>query len=244
MRGEPAQVIIDDVTGLPIPADSEIVLVGWMLPDKLLPEGPFGEWTGYYASKQRAEPVFRVDRIYYRNDPIILGSPPQRPPSDHAYCSNLIRSALLENELARVGVPDVRGVWAAEAGLHPFFVVSIKQRYAGHARQAGFLASQMRKGAAYLGRYVIVVDEDIDPTDINDVIWAICFRADPEKDIDIIRRAWSSPLDPLIRKPAEAYFNSRAIIDATKPFEWINEFPPAISFSPEITERVQRKWQL
>ena len=127
------------------------------------------------------------------------------------------------------------------AGYQQLTIVSIKQRYSGHAKQAAFLASQNRP-AAYHGRYVIVVDEDIDPSDIEQVLWALCTRSDPEKDIDIIRRAWSTPLDTMIRKPTNAYFNSRAVIDACKPYEWINEFPEEIKLSPELTERVKKKW--
>jgi UbiD family decarboxylase len=145
---------------------------------------------------------------------------------------------LLENELAKANVPDVRGVWMSEVGYQQFVIVSIKQRYAGHAKQAGLLVSQMGR-AAHMNRYTIVVDEDIDPTDMQEVLWALCTRSDPERDIDIVRRTRSSPLDPLIRKPAEAFFNSRAIIDACKPYEWIEEFPQVVKYSPELMAKVK-----
>src|SRR5207244_2434224 len=76
IRGEPYAVITEAVTGLPMPAAAEIVLAGFLHHDKTLPEGPFGEWTGYYASGERAEPVLDVEAIYHRNDPVILGVPP------------------------------------------------------------------------------------------------------------------------------------------------------------------------
>ncbi len=88
-----------------------------------------------------------------------------------------------------------------------------------------------------------MADEDIDPTNIQEVLWAVCTRSDPEKDIDIIRRAWSTSLDPTIRKPAEAFFNSRAIIDACKPYEWKDKYPQEISTSPELTAIVKEKWK-
>ena len=88
----------------------------------------------------------------------------------------------------------------------------------------------------------MVVDEDIDPTNIEDVMWALSTRSDPEKDIDIVRRAWSTPLDTMIRKPTNAYFSSRAIIDACKPYEWIDEFPASISTSDEWKARVRDRW--
>lgn len=241
IQEEPVRVIIEELTGLPVPADSEIVIAGWCPPDKTRIEGPFGEWTGYYAAGARPAPVIEVERIYHRRDPIMLGCPPNRPPGDDSYYSVLVGSARIYNDLIKGGVPDVRGVWMGMATHHTFIIVSIKQRYAGHARQAGILASQSSIGA-YMGRYVVVVDEDIDPSNMDDVLWAMCFRSDPEKDIDVVRKAWSTPLDPVIRKPANGFFNSRAIIDACKPFEWIDEFPPVVQYDPEFKKRIKERW--
>ncbi len=242
IRGEPVEVVEEEITGLPIPADSEIVIAGYCPPGKTRMEGPFGEFTGYYAGEQKEEPIIEVERVYYRNDPIILGSPPGRPPSDFSYNQNLWYSALLQRRLENIGLPDVKAVWFNEAVGAFLLTVSIKQRYAGHAKQAGLLASQLAGVGVTIVRYVIVVDEDIDVTDIRDVLWALCTRSDPDKDIDIIRGLPSTRLDPMTRKPATAFFASRAIIDACKPYEWINEFPEVIDFSPEIVGRVQEKW--
>ncbi len=241
VNGKPIKIIKEEITGLPIPADSEIVIAGFCPPGKTRMEGPFGEWTGYYASKEREAPILEVERVYHRNDPILLGHPPHRPPNEGTLFNTSKAAALLHNALERSSVPDVRGVWVSEVGVQQLIVVSIKQRYPGHARQAGFLASQNRP-AAYHGRYVIVVDEDIDPNDIQQVLWALCTRSDPATDIDIIRRAWSTPLDTMIRKPADGCFNSRAIIDACKPYEWIDEFPKEVTISPELTEKMRNKW--
>lgn len=241
VRGEPYRVIKEEITGLPIPADSEIVAVGWCPAGKARVEGPFGEWTGYYASKEREAPVVEIERIYFRNNPILLGAPPSRPPQETTLYTLVKNSALLWNALIKSGVPDVQGVWLSDVGQQQLVIVSVKQRYNGHARQAALLASQNRP-AAYHGRYVIVVDDDIDPSDIQQVLWALLTRSDPEKDIDIFRRAWSTPLDTTIRRPTDAYFNSRAIIDACKPFEWINEFPEDIKLSPDLAETVKSKW--
>ena len=108
-------------------------------------------------------------------------------------------------------------------------VISIRQRYPGHARQAALIASQCQ-GAAYLGRYVVVVDDDIDAYDINDVLWAMCSRADPVDSAEILRRCWSGPLDPIIPRERKG-FSSRMIIDACRPFEWRDKFPPAAEIS-------------
>ncbi len=240
--GAPVQVIKEEVTGLPIPVNADIVIAGFSPVGKTKIEGPFGEWTGYYASKDRPAPIVEVERIYHRNNPVIVGSPPGRAPSDSSYFRGIWVSAMTHNELVEAGVPDVRGVWMGEAPQQQFIVVSIKQRYAGHAKQAAVLASQMRRGA-YMGRYTVVVDEDIDPTNLQEVLWAMCTRSDPEKSIDIMRRCWSTPLDPTIRKPTNAFYNSRAIIDACKPFEWKDEFPQEIRISPELVARVSEKFK-
>lgn len=242
IRGQPVPVIEEEITQLPFPAHSEIVLAGWCPPDEMRLEGPFGEWTGYYASKAAPAPIVNVERIYYRNDPIMLGLGHGIPPCDGSYWQSVMQSARVYSDLEKMGVPDVQTVWRSEIGGRLLFVVSIKQRYAGHAKHAAMAIAQGSRVSAYMGRYVIVVDEDIDPTNIEEVIWALTTRTDPVNDIDIVRRAWSTPLDPMIRKPSNAFFNSRAIIDACKPYEWIDEFPAAIAMREEVVERVKAKW--
>src|SRR5581483_7760518 len=112
VRGEPVDVIIDKYTGLPIPARSELVLVGEIRDDDIRPEGPFGEVFGYYASGVNQRPTVTVKAVYYRNNPIILGNPPGRPQAEHA--SEGIRLATGESALDRVRktVPGVRDVYS------------------------------------------------------------------------------------------------------------------------------------
>jgi len=111
--------------------------------------------------------------------------------------------------------------------------------YPGHAKQAAMLAANCQSGA-YAGRWVIVVDEDIDPSNIHDVIWAMSTRCDPAKDIDYIHGLWSTPLDPLLREPP--YENNRAIVNACRPWAWKDQFPRVAEASPALREHVMRKW--
>ncbi|HZW58602.1 MAG TPA: UbiD family decarboxylase [Nitrososphaerales archaeon] len=239
---KPIEVFQGKLTGLPIPASSEIAAEGFIYPGDLLEEGPFGEFTGYYAGDRAPRPAIRLKALYHRNNPIILGSLTGKPPFDHSYWRTVLESAAIKDRLRKAGIPDVVKVWRHEAGACQFWtVVSIKQRYLGQAKQAGFVAAQCQEGAS-MGRYVIVVDEDVDPTDLQEVIWALSTRSDPATSIDIIHRAPSNPLDPLIRKPAKSYSSSRAIIDACRPFEWINEFPKSVIVSKDLHERVAMKW--
>ncbi|MBI2954459.1 MAG: UbiD family decarboxylase [Chloroflexi bacterium] len=243
-KGEPIEVMKGPVTGLPIPARAEIVIEGEYVPE-MVPEGPFGEWCGYYANNSLnpvPEPIVRVKSVMYRTNPILHCAMPGLG-CDYLDGSSSVKAALIWDQLERAGISDVKGVWCHESGGGNFLkIVSIKQRFPGHAKQAALVASQSRVGA-YLNRYVVVVDEDIDPTNTKDVLWAMCTRSDPEKDIDILRRCWGSTADPLL-PPGENVrtYNSVAVIDACRPFEWMKDFPPVAGYSPQLRETLMKKW--
>ncbi len=245
VRGEAVKVIRGPVTGLPIPADAEIVIEGFATRDTMLNEGPFGEWTGYYASSHRDEPVLKVEALYYRNDAILVGSPPGQPPDEISRYRAVMRSAILQDDLEKAGVPDVVGAWQHEVGgARLFTVVAIKQRYPGHARQVLHIASQCHAGA-YAGRWVVVVDDDVDPTNLEEVMWVLCTRADPATSIDVVHRAWSTPLDPRItpeqRKNGD-FTSSRGLIDACRPWEWKDQFPMVNLPPREVREAAHKRW--
>jgi len=244
-RGQPYEVIKGKVTGLPIPANAEIVFEGYSYPDVRRKEGPFGEWTGYYGGGVREEPVIEVKAIYHRNHPIVYGSPPQRPPDEYGRYRSIVRSSLLKEALEKAGIPDVHSVWAHEVGgARMLLAVSIKQRYAGHSRQTGHVAAMCHVGA-FSGKYVIVLDEDVDVSDLEAVIWAMITRSDPGESIEFIRRAWTSSLDPRIPPEEKAKgntTNSRAIIDATRPWEWRDKFPAVNSPSPEVAKLARERF--
>ena len=238
--GRPIDCIEGGLTGLPFPAHSEIVLEGEVLPDETAPEGPFGEWTGYYAGGAREEPVIRIKRVYYRNDPILTCAASQKPPHSHLFERCFIRSAGLLDSLEGAGIPDVTGVWVHQAGAgRTFVVVAIKQRYFGHANQAGLVASQVNP-TGYVGRYVVVVDDDIDPTDMHDVIWAMGTRSDPKTHFTILDRNWSSRLDTMVTD--EKLYNSRVVIDACIPYERLETFPRVAQTSPELAAEVRSRF--
>jgi len=241
---EKVQVLKGQVTGLPFPSASEIVLEGHVEPNDERTEGPFGEFHGYYPGKAGTAPVVTVERVYFRNDPIIVGSPPAKPPNDYSYSKAVMRSALLLDALVAAGVPDVRSVWAHEiGGARMFNVVSIKQRYAGHARQAGHILSQCGVGA-YMSRYSVVVDDDIDPANLQEVMWAVATRSDPATGIDIIQRGMGSKNDPMfVAYPYDAPLSSKAIIDACRPWEHLHDFPAVAEASKELQEKTRAKWK-
>jgi 4-hydroxy-3-polyprenylbenzoate decarboxylase len=240
-RGMPFDVIESQLHGLPMPAHAEIVLEGEMHPGETAPEGPFGEFTGYYAGGKSEQPVIRVQRVYHRNDPILTMATPMRPPSDFSYSKCVMKSGMIWDEVERAGVSGVKGVWCHEAGgARMFNVIAIKQAYAGHSKQAAMAAASCQSGS-YLGRFVTVVDDDIDPTNLFEVLWAMCTRCDPAEDIDIIRKMWSGPLDPRI--PRGTTWNSRAVIDACRPYEMLKDFPPVARATPELRSRIEAKFR-
>jgi UbiD family decarboxylase len=239
--GERVPVVIGPDTGLPIPAGSEIAVEGWLRPDLKRDEGPFGEWTGYYSGRRRPCLTMEITRMYHRDDPILLGAPPGRPPHDYSYMRTVMKSAMIEDELVSSGVQGVRGAWAHEAGGGRLFVaVSVEQKYPGHSRQVGYLTAQ-GPAAAYMNRYVVVVDHDIDPSNLEEVVWAMSTRTDPATDIEIMKRCWASRLDPMLPEDAPT-FNSRAVIDACRPFERLKTFPKVAESDPGYLREVRERW--
>jgi UbiD family decarboxylase len=245
--GRAIDVVIAKDSGLPIPADAEIVFDGFMpLPgDVSAPEGPFGEWPGYYAAHERPEPVLQVKGIYHRNDPIITGWPPTKPtkPGQEVFLSRL---AGIWDALDAAGVQEVRGVWNLAGGGHRFTtVISIKQLHSGHAKMAGLVAAGCSAGA-YMTRMIIVVDEDIDVTNAAEVIWALASRWDPKSQTDIIDGCWTGHIDPRLppeKRESGDIAMSRIIMYAVRPYHWKDIYPRINEVSREHAEEVREKWK-
>ena len=244
IKGAPLVVVRGPVTGLPIPADAEIAVEGWVRKGVMCQEGPHGEAPGYYAGGQQVVPAIEVAAIYHRRDPILVGAPPAKPPHDFSYSMAVLYSALTHDALEGAGLPGVSQVWFPEEGTGRLLqIVAIKQRYFGHAKQAALLCSQVQP-AAYLGRMTVVVDDDIDPTNLSDVVWAIVTRADPQRGYTILDQCWGSPIDPLKKLyPPGTLYSGRVIIDACRPFEHLDTFPKVAATSPEILSEVWATWR-
>jgi UbiD family decarboxylase len=246
LRGRAIETIEGPLTGLPIPATAEVAIEGEVPPpsEEARDEGPFGEWPGYYSGGTEGtgeqQPIIRIKAVYYRNDPILMNMAPMWPGAP--YDGLQFRSGLIWDQIEAAGVPDVVGVYAFHSYL---VVVAIKQRYAGHAKQAGMAALNCA-AAARNGRYIVVVDDDIDPTNIQEVLWAMETRVDPATDIERVDGCWSTPLDP--RMPPEKRdigdnTNSRAIFYAVRPFGWKERFPKINRASKESIREVVEKYR-
>jgi UbiD family decarboxylase len=246
LRGKPTKMVRGKITGLPIPANAEIVLEGYVDLNKRVVEGPFGEWTGHYAGGAKPCTVLDIHAIYHRNSPIVLGVPPMGGgPDEMARYRAIMRSATIKQNMINAGVPDVQQVWSHEiGGARMLHGVSIKQRYPGHAAQAGHIAAQCG-ASAYACKYVVVTDDDIDVTNLDQLIWVMLARTDPKESIQFIEGSWDSPADPRL-PPAKRlvgdFTHSVAIIDACRPWHWRDQFPPSNSPSAEVLNKAREKF--
>jgi 4-hydroxy-3-polyprenylbenzoate decarboxylase len=241
------RVVAGKETGLPIPAEAELVFEGYMpSPEEdSRMEGPFGEWPGYYASADRPEPVLKVKTIYHRDDAIILGQPPVKPNYPGRQIK-IPRVATLWDAIEAAGVPGVTGVWQLPGGGSRFInVVSIKQLHAGHAKMAGLVTAGCGPGA-YMTRMVIIVDDDIDITDPSEVMWAMATRWDPKTQTDIVDGCYTGHIDPALspeKRDIGDITTSRMIVYAVRPYHWKDEFPQVNMVSRDYAAEVRRKWK-
>jgi UbiD family decarboxylase len=241
-RGAPVDVVNLPDTGLPVPANAEIVLEGEIPPlsEENAYEGPFGEWPGYYAH-QGYGPVVRIKNIYHRKNPILLGQPPLRPIGGKNSLGVPTIAVQGWEHLERSGVTDVVGVWAFSSQL--LFVTALKQRYAGHAQQALITMAGFRHGD--MKTYFVTVDDDIDPSNLEEVVWAMSTRVDPATAVNIVRGGWASGLDPRLSPEQRERGDltvGRMLINACKPFHWRDQFPVSNVFTPEERRAVEHRW--
>ncbi len=236
-------------TGLPIPANAEIAFEGEVRPGDELLEGPFTEWTG--LSQAKNFPVIRVKALYHRNDPILTTCIGKEicPPGQGELANNWQQSALAWLQMELAGVREIEGV--AMYGGQRLMVVSVNNLYAGHSRQAGLIASQCHSGAYGLS-YVIIVDGDIDPANIKDVLWAVACRNEPRQAVRVLDRCWGSHLtiqDPSLVQATDygmdgkkATYSSVAVIDACRPVEWHKSWHADVRLNPRVRQDALAKW--
>jgi UbiD family decarboxylase len=244
LRGAPFDLVEGPLTGLPMPATAEVVLEGEILhpdnePARL--EGPWGEGAGYYASAF-AQPSVRIHAIYQRDDPIIMGEPTLRFRTGAAM--GFTRTAWRWHLLEQAGFEGVQGI----GQVGPFLVISVKQYYSGHAMRIADFA--MAGLADRPPRYLVLVDEDIDPANPAAVNWALNTRVDPAAQVHIGRDRWCNAINPAGLTPQkraiEDYTLGTMIIDACKPFRWRADWDRMFKRSDiadELREQTVQKWQ-
>jgi 4-hydroxy-3-polyprenylbenzoate decarboxylase len=225
---------------LQVPATAEIVLEGYIEPDETALEGPFGDHTGYYNAQDHY-PVFTIERISHRNDPIYLTAYMSRPPFDEP---SALASALNEMfvPLLKEQFPEVVDFYLPPEGCsYRMALVSINKRYPGHAKRIMFGVWSFLRQFTYT-KFIIITDEDINLRSWPDVIWALTTRSDPARDTLLVE---NTPIDYLDFASPVASLGSKMGIDATNklPAESSRKWGKPITMTPEVKVKMDHLWQ-
>jgi 4-hydroxy-3-polyprenylbenzoate decarboxylase len=245
IKGEPIPVVRGKTTDLLLPANAELVVEGIIKPNSVKAEGPFGEFPGYYGRPEAGCPLVEITAVHYRTRPILTNALMADYPScEQSGFFSVIRSAKIWDDLDKLGIPGIAGVYShpAAAGGFGMTVISLEQRYAGHAAQTLALAAQC-PGGAYYTKWIIAVDEDVDPTDMDQVIWAMASRCNPIDDIDVLRNTWSTWLDPTQNPPEKRPYGSKALINACKEHRHLPVFSKRTTLRKPVYDKVASRWK-
>lgn len=243
---QPVRVVKCETVDLEVPADSEIVLEGYVEPGKTKPEGPFGEYIGYYAGGVQERPVFEVKCITYRNNPINTGTLEGKPIVEDHIIMSIGNSALSRRALIdELGIPGVVDIayhpWSPSN--HLVVIATDGNPYPGHDKHVASALWGTKVGAG--ADWVIIVNKDIDITNLNEVIWAMCTRCKPDRDITIIPNFYDfAGLIPQGRDPEmikQRRGLAKVIIDCRFPAWFRNDEIPPVSDFNEFPENVRRK---
>jgi len=224
---------------LNVPASAEFVLEGYIEPGEEAEEGPFGDHTGYYNAV-KPFPVFTIERITHRPDPIyhttFMGRSPYDEPSILAQALNEVFIPLLQKQF-----PEIIDFYLPpEACSYRIAVVSIKKAYLGHARRIMFGVWSYLRQFTYT-KFVIVTDDDINVRDWKEVIWAMSTRMDPVRDTMMVE---NTPIDYLDFASPQPGLGSKMGFDATNkwPGETTREWGRPIQMSKEVISRIDKMW--
>jgi 4-hydroxy-3-polyprenylbenzoate decarboxylase len=222
--------------GIPVPSNAEVVIEGRVKLKELVSEGPFGDHWGYYDKPSEKYPVFAVERVYMREDPIYYGSVTGLPPLEDAVMGKAIERIF--KPILRLLLPEIVEInYPPEGVFQGLMIVSIKKRYPGHAKKV--MSALWGLGQSSLTKIIIVVDQDIDPRDMGKVIWALSSNVDPERDVVIIEGSHSDALDPANVAPS---YGSKLGIDATRKLpeeRGGREWPELVEEDSSISRKIE-----
>jgi len=241
LRDKPVEVFKSDLTGLPLPANAEIILEGEIEtdPDKFRPEGPFGEFLAYYSGATSPKPYFTLKRALRREKPIYHISTVGRPVGDTHMVMTLSRTAAFWSELENTRIPGIQSVYCPpETGGSYWIIISLKVLYQGHAKQVADAAISTPSGHTRL-KGVIIVDADVKADDLSAVWWSLTARYNPLSDTEL-KKAPGNRMDPSL--PGARTEGSRIIIDATVPYEWEKK-PNLIELDEQVVTKVLNQWE-
>jgi 4-hydroxy-3-polyprenylbenzoate decarboxylase len=238
LRRETVELVPCKTVDLEVPANAEIVLEGHVELGEMRTEGPFGDHTGFY-SLEGEYPVFHIDCVTHRKDPVYLTTVVGRPPQEDYFMGHAIERVFLP--VMKMQFPEIVDVsMPAEGIFQNLMIVAIRKSYAGQARK--IMNAIWSLGQAMFTKVVVVVDHDVNVQDPSEVVWKALCAIDPERDIQFVL----GPVDTLDHAARRQDFGSKMGIDATR--KWREEgfqgrWPDEIIMDEVTKKRVDSIWQ-
>ncbi|MCO6412896.1 MAG: 4-hydroxy-3-polyprenylbenzoate decarboxylase [Thiogranum sp.] len=238
LRGSKTELVRCKTNDLQVPAAAEIVLEGFIYPGEVALEGPFGDHTGYY-NEQENFPVFTVECMTHRDNPIYHSTYTGRPPDEPAILGMALNEVFVP--ILRKQFPEITDFYLPPEGCsYRMACVSMKKQYPGHAKRVMFGVWSFLRQFMYT-KFVIVTDDDVNVRDWKDVVWAMTTRMDPARDVTLVE---NTPIDYLDFASPVSGLGSKIGFDATGkwPGETQREWGRPIRMSPEVKARVDAMW--
>ena len=238
LRGSKTEIVNCQTHGLQVPAGAEIVLEGWIHPGETALEGPFGDHTGYYNEQERF-PVFTIERITTRRDPIYHSTYTGKPPDEPAVLGLALNEVFVP--LLTRQFPEIVDFYLPPEGCsYRIACVAMKKQYPGHARRVMFGIWSYLRQFLYT-KFIIVTDDDVNVRDWKEVVWALATRVDPGRDTLITEH---TPIDYLDFASPVPGLGSKMGIDATRklPGETDRRWGETIAMSEDVKRRVDALW--
>ena len=246
IRRAPLELVRCETVDLAVPSASEIVIEGFVPPHERKEEGPFGEYTGFMASDRAPRPVYHVTAITHRNNPILPVTCMGVPVDDAAVSISLTKAAGILHEIRTSGHP-IKSVYCPPEAVSHWTVASTKVPYPGYARHLAHAIWGTAWGRSCW--YLVIVEEDVDVTDMGQVLWAISTMCHPKRGIVQVENVPGHPLLPFL-SPEERnkHLGAYVLFDCTWPREWPKEAVPVkASFDniwpKEVQAKVLRNWR-
>ena len=238
LRGAAVEMVKCETVDLEVPANSEIVLEGYVKADEKRMEGPFGDHTGFYSLPEEY-PVFHITCITHRKDPIYQTIVVGRPPMEDCLMGLAIERMFLP--IMRMHLPEIVDVHMPFEGVfHNLLLVSIRKSYPGHARKV--MHALWGMGQAMFSKVIVVVDEDVNIRNSSEVIWKALNNIDPQRDMEFVM----GPVDVLDHAARTIGYGSKVGIDATRKLKaegFTRPWPEEMRIPPEVKAIVDKKWK-
>ncbi|HLU61607.1 MAG TPA: 4-hydroxy-3-polyprenylbenzoate decarboxylase [Gammaproteobacteria bacterium] len=239
LRGSKTELVKCKGSDLQVPATAEIVLEGFIHPDEMADEGPFGDHTGYYNEVDRF-PVFTIERITHRDNPVYHSTYTGKPPDEPAVLGVALNEVFVP--ILQKQFPEIVDFYLPPEGCsYRLAVISMKKQYPGHAKRVMLGIWSFLRQFMYT-KFVIVTDDDVNIRDWKEVIWAMTTRMDPARDCTIIE---NTPIDYLDFASPVSGLGSKIGFDATNkwPGETNREWGRPITMSEDVRRRVDEMWE-